>query len=524
MSTEVNQDLYDICIIGGGVYGAWAARDAALRGLKVILVEKGDWGCATSQSSSKLLHGGLRYLEQYEFGLVRKSLKERDVLFEIIQNLVKPLRFVVPLYKSSRVGPFKMRLGLKVYDQLAGESEIAKPYKRLSDEDVFALFPWLERNEFKAALEYSDAQTDDARLTYQIIECAKRLGVTCLSYTEATITHTMQSDKEVQLNKQGEIKKIKSRSILMTTGPWKDANIGSSSKTREKSKLTKGVHLILPDIGIDRAFTLFAPEDGRVFFLIPWYGRTMVGTTDTNYQGRVEDCKVNKNDVDYILKAVNNFLGSTQWSHSDVIGSFCGLRVLQAADDENPSQASREWALPEIRPAIFRSIGGKLTSAREDAAKAIDHIVECMNFSVKPSGSHTQSLYDVDTSLSDWTKTIDEMSQTLDLDKSILDNLIFRYGPHAEKVMSLMLSEKKLSKKIVSELPFVWAEIDYICLHEEFYTLEDLVRRRMPLMILTRYSESLLSDIVDRVRIYKNWSDENVEQEKQVLMKKWKPI
>jgi glycerol-3-phosphate dehydrogenase len=516
--TKVENEIYDICIIGGGIYGAWAALDAAQRGLSVIIVEQSDWGSATSQSSSKLLHGGLRYLEQFEFGLVRKSLKERDVLAKIVPHLVKPLRFIVPLYQSSRVGPFKMRLGLKIYDQLAGQSLTSKPHKRVDADDLFEMYPWLEQQEFKAALEYSDAQTDDSRLTFQIIQAASSCGVDALSYTEATITHTMDRLKTIQLY-QSEGQKsvnIQSKCVLMTTGPWKDAKIGRNSKAKEKSRLTKGVHLILPSLSLQHAMTLMAPDDGRVFFLIPWYGRTMVGTTDTDYRGDVQQCKVTHEDVAYILKAVNTFMANKKWREEDVIASFCGLRVLQSSDDTHPSQASREWSLPEIRPAVFRSIGGKLTSAREDAVKAMNHIVECLNFEVKDSSSHKRPLQKQSCQ--------NDFLSKIQLDEDIEEHLIYRYGQEAPKVVALISQDPELAQRMVPELAFIWAEVEFIIQYEPFYTLEDLLRRRLPLILLCRYEEALLIRVADIVQKYFNWPEERCLREKQSLKEKWIPF
>lgn len=515
---EIEGKVYDLCVIGGGIYGAWAALDAVQRGLSVLIVEKNDWGSATSQSSSKLLHGGLRYLEQFEFGLVRKSLKERDVLSTIVPHLVNPLRFIVPLYQDSRVGPFKMRLGLKIYDQLAGHSLTAKPHKRVDDEELFSMYPWLQHEGFKAALEYSDAQTDDSRLTFEVIRSASLQGVDVISYTEATITHTMDRLKVIQLYQPEILKRVnvQCKSVLMTTGPWKDANIGQGSKPKEKSRLTKGVHLILPNLNLEHAMTLMAQKDGRVFFIIPWYGRTMVGTTDTDYHGDVEKCRVEKDDVDYILKAVNGFMGKKKWEASDVIGSFCGLRVLQASDDDHPSQASREWALPEIRPAVFRSIGGKLTSAREDAVKAINHIVDCLGFDVGPSVSHKIPIQQGERKEDflfeeSWSSTL----------KSHLQH---RYGIHVSKVISVIKNDMRLEQHIHPDLSFVWGEVDYICQYETFHHLEDLLRRRLPLMILCSYDEKILNIVISKVQHYLKWSDEKCQAEKLIIKNKWQPF
>jgi len=518
MSQE--HQIYDIIIIGGGIYGAWSAREATLRGLKTLLVEQGDWGGATSQSSSKLLHGGLRYLEQFEFGLVRKSLKERDLLYEIAPHLVKPLRFMVPIYDNSRVGPFRMRLGLKLYDSLAGNGPCSKPYKKLSRSEVFEDYAWLKQGGFKSSLEYSDAQTDDARFTYQVVQTAESLGAHIKSYCKASIVHAMHEIKQVELyNLKNQTKlTVKSKSILMATGPWMDAQIGKNKQAKENSRLTKGVHILLPDIGLRKALTLMSPEDGRVFFMIPWYHKTMVGTTDTDYQGSPENCTTTHEDIHYLLKSVNAFKESTPWKYEDVISAFSGLRVLQSSNTDHPSQASREWSLPEIRPGIFRSIGGKLTSAREDATFALDQISRSMNFDTTLQHKNQPLLtYSPKKDYDTWKNEFFLEHPSIHVD--ILENLSFRYGTKATTILEQ--ANTKLNDRIVEDLPFIMSEIKFICQNENVVHATDIFRRRMPLILLTPFSENLIHKILKLTSEVLSWDKETYNEEYSLLKEVW---
>jgi len=520
---QLAEQTYDLCIIGGGIYGAWAARDAALRGLSVILIDRGDWGGATSQSSSKLLHGGLRYLEQFEFGLVRKSLLERELLSKLASHLVKPLRFMVPLYDDSRLGPFRLRLGLKLYDGLSGHGKIASPSLKLNEGDVFKSHLWLRREGFKAALEYSDAQTDDARLVFQVVGAAMVAGAELRSYTEATITHAVEELKRVELQDvlTHETVHVKCRSILMTTGPWLDAQVGRQAKAREKSRLTKGVHLIMPDCGLNRALTLMAPEDGRVFFMIPWYKRTLLGTTDSDYQGEVSDCKTTQAEVDYLLRACNAFMQADYWKREDVISTFCGLRVLQASDSEHPSQASREWSLPEIRPGVFRSVGGKLTSARQDAVTAVSEICAVLGKQELKSLSHEVDLPSVPEASGDYAELLNREFGALNLDDEVIDNLVYRYGKAARGILLDLQDSPERAQRICEELPFIEAEFDYILNNEMVVRLEDLLRRRLPLMILMRYCESVLNKSAEKAAQILGWDQARMELEMAHVKEQW---
>ena len=274
-------------ICGGGIYGAWTAYDAALRGLKVAIVDQGDWACATSSASSKLIHGGLRYLESLDFKLVRKTLAERQMLLKTAPHRVWPLRFGIPVYKDSRLGSFRLNIGLSLYDFLADSVPKNQQYRRYPRNDFAGRFPCLDSTELKAGFTYLDAQTDDARFVLELIDGAQAIGAVCLNYCKVTrfIENNGQlCGAEIQDQVTGETALVHAAQFVNTSGQWS----AGLQNEQHGIRLSKGIHLILPKILDAEALLLTAKRDGRVFFIIPWYGLTLLGTTDTDYDGDID--------------------------------------------------------------------------------------------------------------------------------------------------------------------------------------------------------------------------------------------
>ena len=275
---KINGKNYDLLIIGGGIYGAWASYCATLREAKVLLVEKNDYGSGTSSASSKLIHGGLRYLKERDFKLVKKSLEERKTLQTICPHLLSPLDFIFPIYKDSPNPPWMVKIGLILYDILAGHDNL-KPHNKLKEAQLTKLCPDFNIDKLKSTFVYQDAQIDDAYFTYQIISEAQKLGAKTLNYLEyknashdGNIHNIELFDSELKLSYM-----VQSKVIINCAGRW-SKTLAKAESTRYK--MTKGIHLTLPSINLDKAF-IFTASDERVFFLLPWYGRTLVGTTDT---------------------------------------------------------------------------------------------------------------------------------------------------------------------------------------------------------------------------------------------------
>jgi glycerol-3-phosphate dehydrogenase len=512
----LNENAYDLLVCGGGIYGAWVAYDAALRGLRVAIVEQGDWGSATSSASSKLIHGGLRYLESLDLNVVKKSLTERDMLLKAAPHCVRPLRFGVPVYDDSRVGAFSLKAGLTLYDFLAGDLASDMAHRHFDRKRFLEHFPFLNAAGLKGGFTYADAQTDDARMVLELIDGAMSHGAICMNYCR--MTGLIEEEGQavgawVQDRLHDASGKIHARQIVNAMGHWITEEDGSLCR------LTKGVHIVLPGSGINEALLLTAPSDGRVFFIIPWYGRTLIGTTDTDYHGDLNNVTVEANDVAYLLEAANHYLNKA-WRLDDVIGSYAGLRALRHSKKAaSPSAVSRGWKLETASNGVHYSIGGKLTSAREDAASIMDVVcrrlgveVPCSTwgkaFPWAPGEDHGAKFRDMST-----------RARQAGADPECAEWLVRRHGTRAEQIIAGMADNPDLAKRISHELPFTYADLLFCARYEMVVHLDDLLRRRLPLLILATLGEHELRRLAGLVAPMLGWDEAAIEQEVRQCMK-----
>lgn len=506
----LTESKFDLLVCGGGIYGAWTAYDAALRGLKVALVEQSDWAGATSSASSKLIHGGLRYLESYDFKLVKKALTERDMLLQAAPHRVWPLRFGVPVYARSRISRLQLKAGLMLYDLLAG-SLLAQMKHRYFNRTSFAQrFPTLAQDGLRGGFTYADAQTDDGRLVLELVAGAIGAGAVCVNQCQLVVLNELNgkvNSATVQDKLSGVRHDVQAQVVVNTIGQW----LTKSAISSDWCRLSKGIHLILPATQSDEALLLTAQSDGRVFFMIPWYGLTLVGTTDTDYHGDIEQVAVEKADVDYLLREVNQYL-KTQWTERDVIGSYAGVRVLQHSDAASPSAVSRDWGLKTVANGVFYSVGGKITSAREDASVIVDAVcaqlgiaVECRsNGRLFPWAPHDFAA---------WSVSITKQAHKLGIDAECSKWLIRRHGKRASEILRDVENDQSLAARIIPTLPFIYADLLYCAREEMVVHLEDLLRRRMPLLILTKLSADQMWHIGKTVSATLGWSEACMKQE-----------
>ena len=510
--SQLLNQKFDVLVCGGGIYGAWTAYDAALRGLKVAIVDKGDWACATSSASSKLIHGGLRYLETFDFKLVKKTLAERHMLLQTAPHRVWPLRFGVPVYKKSRIGLFRLKCGLTLYDFLAGNVPITQKHQHHSKADFIRHFPYLDPNGLIGGFTYFDAQTDDARFVLELIDGACSAGAVCINYCEATeliekngkISDAILHDK---INDETLI--VEASLVVDTTGRWSSL----FQEDKEGYRLTKGIHLIMPKTLGDEALLLTAKSDGRVFFIIPWYGLTLLGTTDTNYDGDIENVPITNEGISYLLSEANQVLKTVNWTEQDIIGKFAGLRVLQQSNNDNPSRISRDWVLKISQNGLLSSIGGKFTSAREDAAVIVDTLCEhleihaaCQTFGKAfpwLSNIDYQALLDISLA----------KAQQLGIDKDSALWLVKRHGNRITKVFQLCADNPDLAKRIKPELPFIMADLVFCACHEMVMHLDDLLRRRIPLLILAKITSEELEYLAHITAKILGWDAKKTNEE-----------
>jgi glycerol-3-phosphate dehydrogenase len=468
---------FDLVVVGGGIVGTWAAYDAALRGLKVALIEQDDWASGTSCASSKLIHGGLRYLERFEFGLVKTSLHERRRLARLGPHRVWPLRFGVPLYPESRVGPLRFGIGLNLYDWLAGKDQPVDGHDSFSPQAFSEHFPTVRSEGLRKSFTYGDCQTDDARMVLELVDGAQQAGAVTVHYAQVRAFRESADGQVsglsvVDLLSQ-KVYDVRTRAVINASGVWSKENKGSATY-----RMTKGIHLLLPRLPEDEALLLMA-SDGRVFFVIPWYGRTLVGTTDTDYHGDPAKVAVDADDVEYLLESVNVMLDKAPWTADDVIGSYAGLRMLKHDPKAPPSAVSRGWSWKREANGVIASVGGKFTTAREDAGKLVNQITkaECKTheqpFPWAPSGDFKT-----------WQAAAVASATALGVDPETAKNLSHRYGTNIDQVLSLIEADAEQAKRIVPELAFCRAEEAYCRAHEMVVKDDDLWRRRIPLEIL----------------------------------------
>lgn len=389
--TSSSTQSYDLIVIGGGVTGAGIALDASLRGLKVLLLEKKDFAWGTSSRSTKLIHGGLRYLKQFEFGLVREVGMERAIVYKNARHLVRPEKMLLPIVKNGSLGKTMTSLGLWVYDFLAGVSKEER--RRMIDKPTTKeAEPLLRDDILLGGGLYYEYRTDDARLTISLMKSAVEAGAVCLNYTEV---------KSFIYNSAGKIDGLmvddvlsggsitfKGAKVVNAAGPWVDTlrkietTDPDSAAPKKRLHLTKGVHLVFKRERVPlQQSAYFDVKDGRMIFAIPRGDNTYIGTTDTNYKGEIDSPNTTKDDVGYLISATNEMFPSLALKPSDVISTWSGLRPLIHEEGKDPSELSRKDEVFHSKGGLISIAGGKLTGYRKMAQRIVDLV--CKELSIK---------------------------------------------------------------------------------------------------------------------------------------------
>lgn len=505
---------FDVLVCGGGIYGAWTAYDAALRGLKVAIVDQGDWASGTSSASSKLIHGGLRYLESLDFKLVKKALREREMLQKAAPHRVWPLRFGVPVFKDGRLNSISLKLGLMLYDFLAGTLGSGQAHRHFSRAAFMARFPCLNPALLTGGFTYADAQTDDARLVLELVDGALSAGAVCVNYCKVTgfIEDRGQvCGATVHDKVDGKTVTVYARQVVNAIGRW----------TLESGcRLTKGIHLILPKMLDDEALLLTAESDGRVFFIIPWYGITLLGTTDTDYTGDIDQVRVEADEVDYLLAEANRVL-KVSWTEADVIGCYAGLRVLRQSSKATPSDVSRDWELKVADNGLLTSIGGKITSAREDAAQIVNTVCENLNVH-EPCATNARPFpWLSGQDYRQWADATLLEAATLGIDKESAEWLIRRHAKRVPIIFQLIEQDASLAQRITPTLPLIFADLVFCAANEMVEHLEDLLRRRIPLLILAKMAQSELRYLAELAAKALGWDEVKLNNEFEMCSAKY---
>ena len=460
----LGEGAFDLLILGGGITGAGVALDAVLRGMKVALIDKGDFASGTSSVSSKLVHGGLRYLEHAAFHLVYEALHERRLLLRNAPHLVYPLKFAIPFYEGSRVPPWKWRAGLTLYDFLAGRSNLRRN-RVLSERDAARTFPWLKTVGLHGGAVYFDAQMDDARLCLDVLQTAAHCGACVINYAEALAFEQRNgriAGVRVLDHLSGEEFSVRARQVLNATGPWVDTVCRlAGDDSGPHLRPTKGVHLVVPDRGLTAAFLLLHPADGRVFFVIPWMGKTLIGTTDTLYDDRPETLAVTAEDTEYLLAGHNHHL-QPALAAKDILGSFAGLRPLIRTERNEPSSLSREFRVFWSPSGLLSVAGGKYTTYRRMAETVTDMIARRLGRR-RPGQTKGKRLDGAPEAC--WEEFLRNETASLcakhRLEGRVVVHLLQRYGRRAADVAAYLEGNRALARPIIPGEPDILAEFVY---------------------------------------------------------------
>ncbi|HEX5897712.1 MAG TPA: glycerol-3-phosphate dehydrogenase/oxidase [Thermoleophilaceae bacterium] len=485
---SLERDEFDLVVVGGGITGAGVALDAASRGYSVALVEKSDFAAGTSSRSSKLIHGGLRYLQNFDLGLVREALLERSLLVKLAPHLVKPLPFIVATFEGKRPDRL-MGVGLNMYDVMSwrrgrDESEAWSPerHRTIDGAEVLELLPALAGREPTAGYLFYDCQTDDARLVLTVLAEAERFGAVIANACE--VTGLVERDRRaagvlVRDALGGGEFELCADNVINATGVWADRLRPEELYGEEevpRIRPSRGTHVTLSRELLDvRAGAIVPAGGGRTVFVLPWLGRTLVGTTDNDYEGSVEHVPPAEEDVAYLLEAVNDFFG-TELGAGDLTGAYAGVRPLISTGDPKKSvDISRKAELYETSSGLVTITGGKLTTWRRMAKMAVDRIVE-RDGRDAPCRTHEIQLGEpVDAASLPEVPSVDEESRR---------HLADRYGHAAQLVLRLAEAEPALARRISPELPDIAAEAAYAAGHEQAHTVGDVLLRRTRLGLL----------------------------------------
>jgi glycerol-3-phosphate dehydrogenase len=477
--SQLGSDEFDILVIGGGVTGVGAALDAASRGLKVALIDSQDIASGTSSRSSKLIHGGLRYLEQYDFKLVREALHERELMVSTLcPHLVKPVGFLFPLTEKLKERTY-VGAGLALYDALRGFQRALPWHKHLSQKQINEIAPSLRHDIVTGAIKYFDAQVDDARHTMSVARTAARHGA-IIATRVAAESLIREGKRVVGVNardlESGKKIAIKAGATIMCAGIWSDELHAKFELTAGYGvTMSKGVHIVLPGSAIQSDAGIILKTAVSVLFLIPWGDKWIVGTTDTPYTGDRAEPYASREDVQYILDQANRVL-EPKLKAEEIIGVYAGLRPLVANNKSSTTtKLSREHTVDRPVPGFVSIAGGKYTTYRVMGKDAVDRAVIELRRLTRDSVTEKLPLVGTDGY---FALERDRIAQESGLDAETVTHLLNRYGSLISEILEIIAQEPKLAKKLDPELPYIKAEIVYAASHEGARTVDDVISRR----------------------------------------------
>jgi glycerol-3-phosphate dehydrogenase len=478
----------DILVIGGGIVGTGSALDAATRGLRVGMVEARDWASGTSSRSSKLVHGGIRYLEQLDFRLVREALIERGLLLErIAPHLVKPVRFLYPLTKPIFERAY-IGAGMLLYDAFSytgGRPPGVPHHRHLTKRQMLRAMPSLNPDAFVGGLTYYDAQVDDARYVANLARTASFYGAHVASRVRVE-GFIKVGQRVVGVNahdlETGEKFDIRARQVVNATGVWTDetqAMVGERGQF--KVRASKGVHLVVPRDRIHSKLGLLLRTEKSVLFVIPWDRHWLIGTTDTDWNLDKAHPAATAADIDYLLEHVNRVL-AVPLTRDDVEGVFAGLRPLLAGESEQTSKLSREHIVAHTVPGLVVVAGGKWTTYRIMARDAVNEAVAALDGTISESITEDIALLGAEGYAAAWNKR-GKLARAFGVHKVRIEHLLNRYGVLTDELLELIRARPELQEPLPGADDYIAAEVVYAATHEGALHLEDVLARRTRISI-----------------------------------------
>ena len=475
-------DALDVVVVGGGIHGTGIARDAARRGLRVALYERTDLGSGTSSASSKLAHGGLRYLEQLQFGLVREALRERHVMLKTAPHLVRPLPFLAPVSDDSRWSRWQLGPGLWLYDLLAGRRSIER-HRWLDRARALEAEPVLDTPSLHGAYRYVDAQMDDARLCVENAIDAAENGARIHTRTEVTgLIVRGGSVVGVRVrDASGSRAEISARLVVNAAGPWYDRIASAQELARPpRLRLSRGTHVVVPPLTRGHALILTAREDERVFFVLPFKGKSLVGTTEAEHHDP-DTVEPTEEEIAYLLRATSDHLHGPPLQRDQVLQSFAGVRALRASHEDDAGRVPRSAEIREDAPGLIGVLGGKYTTYRAVAERVVDaaerrlrgRTTHCTTVSAPLPGGDVPPM-------NDYFRVAEDLltDKYEGLDVGLLRYLVGTYGARHTRILRLLESDPTAVERIEPGLPFTMAEVEH-CVRQEFArSVEDVVHRR----------------------------------------------
>lgn len=531
----LSEQEFDLVIIGGGISGACIAWDAATRGLKTALIEKKDFGHATSMATSKLIHGGLRYLAQYQFGVVRESLRERRFFEKNLPHLIFPMGFLIPIYNYTPTPKFLLGMGLSMYDLMAyDKNELADPDKHLANhrwlkrEEVLQMDPHLDPKGLKGGYYYYDGLNRyPERTNIEFIESASSHGAVVANYVEATNFITQTGDGKITVKgveardvTNGNTFNIQGKVVINASGPWGDIMLSKLHKNPvRKLQRSKGIHLVFPRFSSDAALT-FETKNKHHFFIIPWLNFSLVGTTDTPYNQSPDELKVTRGEAEDFMRLINDHYPANL-TYDKILHAYAGIRPLVAeSENESTYQASRKHEIVDHKKVekvsgLISVFGGKYTTSRSLAEETVDHIVReyhlhagpCLTRNKPLDGGDLGERYSVFLN-----HAVEEYGSTYTAE--VVEHLVARYGANFRKIIAMFQEDPGAKAPLENTFYTTRGDIRYAIENESAIHLDDFLLRRCGLGNTGTVSAQLLDQIAEIMGEMLQWDKTQKEEEK----------